>query len=45
MASTRQPIPLKRRPLDVALLGFFAVNLLFVTYVISLEQILSLIHI
>ncbi|MGC9983992.1 MAG: emopamil-binding family protein [Polyangia bacterium] len=39
MASTRQPIPLKRRPLDMALLGFFAVNLLFVTYVISLEQI------
>jgi hypothetical protein len=39
MASTRHPIPLKRRPLDIALLGFFAINLLLVTYVISLEQI------
>jgi hypothetical protein len=35
----RRPIPLSRRLLDVALIGFFAVNLLFVTYVISLEQI------
>jgi hypothetical protein len=32
-------IPLRRRPLDIGLLGFFVVNLLFVTYVISLEQI------
>lgn len=35
----RRPIPLSRRPLDVALVAFFAVNLLLVTYVISLEQI------
>jgi hypothetical protein len=35
----RMPIPLKRRPLDVVLLGFFVTNLLFVSYVISLEQI------
>jgi hypothetical protein len=35
----RQPIPLSRRPLDVALIAFFAVNLLFTTYVVSLEQI------
>jgi hypothetical protein len=35
----RRPIPLSRRPLDVALVVFFAVNLLFVTYLISLEQI------
>jgi hypothetical protein len=35
----RRPIPLRRRPLDVALLAFFAVNLLFTTYVVSLEQI------
>lgn len=35
----RRPIPLSRRPLDVALVAFFAVNLVFVTYVISLEQI------
>jgi hypothetical protein len=35
----RLPIPLKRRPLDIGLLGFFIFNLLFVSYVISLEQI------
>ncbi len=35
----RRPIPLARRPLDVALVAFFAVNLLFTTYVVSLEQI------
>jgi hypothetical protein len=35
----RLPIPLKRRPLDIGLLGFFLFNLLFVSYVISLEQI------
>jgi hypothetical protein len=35
----RLPIPLKRRPLDVGLLCFFVVNLLFVSYIISLEQI------
>jgi hypothetical protein len=39
MASLRQPIPLKRRPFDMVLLGFFGINLLLVTYVISLEQI------
>jgi hypothetical protein len=35
----RQIVPLRHRPLDLGLLGFFAFNLLFVTYVISLEQI------
>ena len=35
----RQPIPLSRRPLDVALVAFFAVNLFFTTYVVSLEQV------
>ena len=35
----RRPIPLRRRPLDVALVAFFAVNLLFTTYVVSLEQV------
>jgi hypothetical protein len=35
----RLPIPLKRRPFDIVLLGFFVFNLLFVSYVISLEQI------
>jgi len=31
----RQPIPLARRPLDVALIAFFAVNLFFTTYVFA----------
>jgi hypothetical protein len=35
----RLAIPLSRRPLDVALVAFFAVNLCFTTYVVSLEQI------
>jgi hypothetical protein len=35
----RQPIPLARRPLDWALLAFFAINLVFTTYVVSLEQV------
>jgi hypothetical protein len=35
----RRPIPLSRRPLDWALLAFFAVNLVFTTYVVSLEQV------
>jgi hypothetical protein len=35
----RRRIPLRRRAIDIALLGFFVFNLLFVSYVISLEQI------
>ncbi len=35
----RLAIPLSRRPVDVALVVFFAVNLLFTTYVVSLEQV------
>jgi EXPERA (EXPanded EBP superfamily) len=35
----RLQIPLKRRPIDIGLLGFFIINLFFVSYVISLEQI------
>jgi hypothetical protein len=35
----RLAIPLRRRPLDVALVVFFAVNLCFTTYVVSLEQV------
>jgi len=35
----RMPIPLSRRPLDLGLLGFFVINLLVISYVISLEQI------
>jgi len=36
---SHQTIPLKRRPLDIAILGFFLVNLLFITYVVDLEQL------
>ena len=35
----RVAVPLRRRPLDVALVAFFAVNLAFTTYVVSLEQV------
>jgi len=35
----RQPIPLSRRKLDWIFIGFFAFNLLFVSYAISLEQL------
>jgi hypothetical protein len=35
----RQPIPLSRRKLDWIFIGFFAFNLLFVSYNISLEQL------
>lgn len=35
----RLTIPLSRRPVDVALVAFFVVNLCFTTYVVSLEQI------
>lgn len=38
-SSTQVSIPLRRRPIDIAFLGFFVFNLLFVSYVISLEQI------
>jgi hypothetical protein len=35
----RRSLPLSERPLDLALAVFFAVNLLLVSYVISLEQL------
>lgn len=35
----RVSIPLPRRPLDLALVAFFVVNLCFTTYVVSLEQV------
>jgi len=37
--SMRVAVPLSRRPLDVAIVAFFAVNLAFTTYVVSLEQV------
>jgi len=35
----RTTIPLKQRPFDVVLVAFFAINLFFISYVVSLEQI------
>lgn len=35
----RKVIPLSRRPLDIAIVVFFLVNLLFVTYIVDLEQL------
>jgi len=36
---SRQPIPLSERKLDLVFLGFFVVNLLFITYLVDLEQV------
>ena len=32
-------IPFRNRPLDIAIVAFFLINLLFITYVIDLEQL------
>jgi len=36
---TRATIPLGKRPIDWLLLGFFIVNLGFITYIVDLEQL------
>ncbi|MBN1524721.1 MAG: DUF2781 domain-containing protein [Spirochaetales bacterium] len=35
----RTIIPLKKRPLDIVIIIFFAVNILFITYIVDFEQI------
>jgi hypothetical protein len=35
----RHDIPLGKRPVDWVILGFFVVNLLFITYIVDLEQL------
>lgn len=35
----RLPIPLRKRPLDIVFIIFFAINFVFVTYMIDLEQL------
>jgi EXPERA (EXPanded EBP superfamily) len=35
----RRPIPLAKRPGDIAILAFFIVNILFITYIVDLEQL------
>ena len=32
-------LPLSKRPVDIAILIFFAINLLFITYIVDLEQL------
>ncbi len=36
---SRQIIPLSKRPGDIAILAFFLVNILFITYIVDLEQL------
>ena len=36
---TLEPIPLKKRPFDLVLLGFFWLNLLVITYLFDIEQV------
>ena len=35
----RNPIPLKERPVDYIYIVFFLINLLFITYIVDLEQL------
>ena len=39
MNMKRQVVPLKERPIDMVILGFFYVNIVFITYLIDLEQL------
>ncbi len=34
-----RPIPLRERPIDIALVGFFLLNFFFITYIVDIEQI------
>ena len=38
--SPRRPRSLRSRPIDIAILAFFAINLLFITYQVDLEQLI-----
>jgi hypothetical protein len=35
----RQIIPLSKRPGDIAIVAFFLINILFITYIVDLEQL------
>src|SRR5215469_207239 len=39
MCHMQETIPLSKRPLDIILVAFFAINLLFVSYLIDIEQL------
>jgi len=34
------PLPLKNRPIDIAIIIFFVINLFLVTYMIDIEQLM-----
>jgi hypothetical protein len=34
-----RPLPLSKRPVDIALIVFFGINLFFITYMVDLEQL------
>ena len=34
-----RPLPLSKRPIDIALIVFFGINLFFITYMVDLEQL------
>jgi hypothetical protein len=34
-----QPLPLSKRPVDIALIVFFSINLFFITYIVDVEQL------
>jgi hypothetical protein len=33
------PLPISKRPVDIAIVIFFIINLLFITYIVDLEQL------
>src|SRR6516164_8394734 len=39
MDMNRQIIPLSKRPGDITILAFFVINILFITYIVDLEQL------
>jgi hypothetical protein len=34
------PVPLSKRPIDVAIIIFFIINLIFITYIVDVEQLI-----
>jgi EXPERA (EXPanded EBP superfamily) len=36
----KRPIPLSKRPGDIAILVFFVINILFITYIVDIEQLI-----
>jgi hypothetical protein len=36
----RRPIPLRQRPIDLFIVAFFVINLLLITYIVDIEQLI-----